>query len=127
MTRFTDELQARIAAKYSSRKRFIAAAEPDRGTDKCGGYLSCVLRGTRPPPMHRLGGWARALGLEGEAAEHFFDLALVAHLPTEFQPRFESLLGRVRWCEDRLRELSQELEDARAELARRARRVADGD
>jgi len=127
MSAFTDYLAEAIANCYQSRRKFVAAAEPDKTTDRSGAYLSVVLRGRVPPPMHRLGGWARALGLDGEAAEHFYDLALVAHLPTEFQPRFESLLGRVRWCEDRLRELGQELEDARAELARRARRVADGD
>jgi hypothetical protein len=123
---FTGYLASLIAAKYGSRRQFVAAAEGAAAPDPGGSYLSKVLRGLTPPPMRRLGGWARALGLEGEEAEHFYDLALIAHLPAEFQPRFESLLGRVRHCEARLKEMDADRARLERELAR-ARRVADAD
>jgi hypothetical protein len=93
MSKFTEELAARIAAKYQSRTHFLAAAEPEKKTDTQGGYLSLVLRGKAPPPMHRLQNWAKALDLDAEQTQRFFDLALIARLPEEYQPRFESLLA----------------------------------
>ncbi len=48
-------------------------------------YVSKVLKGSLPVPYDRIGHWSVALGLRGEEAAAFRELALLALSPVEVQ------------------------------------------
>jgi len=56
------------------------------------GTLNNAVTGNRPPSIRYLQAWVEGLELVGEEAQRFLDLAAIAHLPEEMQPRFEQLL-----------------------------------
>lgn len=65
-------------------------------------FVSNLIAGDRTPPPDKIDGWADILGLRGRERDHFLDLAMLAHLPTELQPRWVNLLRRLERVEDRL-------------------------
>jgi hypothetical protein len=95
---FSELLKRLIKAKFKSQRAFIRAAEPLANEDSAQGYVSRVLSGTKPPPLNRIGAWADALGLSGEARQQFLDLALedVLHrTPEEVQRLVASLRAEL--------------------------------
>jgi transcriptional regulator with XRE-family HTH domain len=76
--------------------------------------ISGITNGERTPPLDRLEKWCDVLALRGAERQHFLDLAALAHLPQEAQPRF------LVWYEE-----YQELKAANAELTNPSRRVAE--
>jgi transcriptional regulator with XRE-family HTH domain len=53
-----------------------------------GPHVSQIVNGLRTPPLDRVAVWADALGITGQERQRFLDLAAIAHLPAEAQPRF---------------------------------------
>jgi transcriptional regulator with XRE-family HTH domain len=87
--------------RFASRRAFIRAVGTD-SEDGDQGYLTKVLKGTKPPPLARLDAWADALDIPDVERQRFKDLAAIAHLPLEVQSRFVGLLQRLKAKEDRL-------------------------
>lgn len=85
---FISVLSGLIAKKYESRRAFSRVAETTRDENSTQAMIAKVLNGTRPPPLHRMESWADALDLTGRERARFLDLAAIAHLPVEVQPRF---------------------------------------
>lgn len=118
-------MQVLLAERFPKGQReFIRQAEPGRAIDSAQGYLSKVLAGTKPPPMDRIEAWATALGLTGADRERFIDLAAIAHLPAEVQPRFVDMLNRMAHADERERELAREVVELSREV-RAFRRAAE--
>jgi transcriptional regulator with XRE-family HTH domain len=105
---FTDIFAAALEQAQILRKDFAAKA----GTSP--GFITDVIQGRRTPPMDRINQWAEILGLTGRKREAFFDLAAIAHLPPEAQPRFLSILQRI----DKLENLAQSLSRAGGKRSR---------
>lgn len=55
-------------------------------------YLSKVIKGDRPVPYERIGDWAAALDLDGDADAEFKELAWLALSPVEVR----ELVGELR-------------------------------
>ena len=92
---FSILLKALISKRFSSQREFVRHAySGDEGSGSA--YVSKVLKGQKPPPMDRLPAWADALELYGDERQPFLDLAAIAHLPVEVQPRFVSLLRQAK-------------------------------
>lgn len=85
-------MMKRLMPKDNSQRAFVRLADPDSDEASAQGYLSKVLKGKKPPPMHKVGLWADALGLAGAERNFFIELAAIAHVPADYQPRFEKLL-----------------------------------
>lgn len=84
--------------RFDSRRAFIRAVGTD---DEHGdqGYLTKVLRGTRPPPLSRIEAWANALDLNGEKRQEFLDLAYIANISRDYpeaQGRLVSVLRQLK-------------------------------
>lgn len=56
------------------------------------GFASNVLSGRRTPPLEAIEKWAESFRLTGFERVRFIDLAVVAHLPEQSQPRFLAIL-----------------------------------
>jgi len=56
------------------------------------GFASNVLSGRRTPPLEAIDRWAESFRLTGFDRVRFIDLAVVAHLPEQSQPRFLAIL-----------------------------------
>jgi transcriptional regulator with XRE-family HTH domain len=56
------------------------------------GFASNVLSGRRTPPLEAVEKWAESFRLTGYDRVRFIDLAVVAHLPEQSQPRFLAIL-----------------------------------
>jgi hypothetical protein len=104
---FQKTLKAAIDAKFDGLRAFIREADPKANEDSAVSYLSKVIKGKKPPPIDRIDAWARALDLKGPELERFLDLACIAHLPAEAQPRFEKILGRLEAAEAALLQMSK--------------------
>ncbi len=106
-TAFSTLLKSKIDARFESRRAFIRAAEPKANEDGAVSYLSRVIANKKPPPMDRLAAWAKALELRGIELERFLDLACIAHLPSDAQPRFEKILARLEAAETALTQITK--------------------
>jgi len=91
---FGRHLRALLQQKSLTQKEFAQRVDyPHR-------ILNAVVTGRRE--THRPRGrtippdlalrWGRALGLDGAELRRFCDLAAIAHLPVEVQPRFEQMI-----------------------------------
>ncbi len=105
-------------------RQFIIATKP-KSVPAATAYLSQVLRDAKPkpPPMDSLAAWADALELYGDERQNFMDLAAVAHLPAEVQPRFVGMIRKLKAAESQLDAINSRL-DA---LERQGKRVAEND
>jgi transcriptional regulator with XRE-family HTH domain len=56
------------------------------------GFASNVLSGRRTPPLDAIEKWAESFRLTGFERVRFIDLAVVAHLPAQAQPRFLAII-----------------------------------
>lgn len=106
-TAFAKFLVRAIDDRFESRRAFLRAAEPKSNENGSNAYLSQVISGKKPPPIDRITAWAAALELKGIELERFLDLACIAHLPGEVQPRFEKILGRLEAAEEALTHLTR--------------------
>lgn len=98
---FVEMLEPLISAHFKSRRAFARATAPGN-EDAAQSYVTQVLKEEKPPPIDRLPAWADALELYGEDRQRFMDLAAIAHLPVEAQPRFIGLLRTLKSVEARL-------------------------
>lgn len=116
---FVTWLKSLIDDKFESRRAFIRAAEGQKREEVGQGYLGQVLRdkNPKPPPLERIEAWANALGLKDADLQRFIDLAAIAHLPEEVQPRFVRLLDDVK----DLRTLAEQNATRIAKLQKRGR------
>lgn len=78
--------------RFRSRRDFARVAEGEDSEEAAHRYLTKVLNDGRPPMFERVEAWADALELYGDERQQFLDLAAIAHLPVEAQPRFLALL-----------------------------------
>lgn len=106
-------LKTAIERRYPSRRAFIAVADKDRTGDGGAGYLSRVISGKCPAPLHRIDAWADALQLDGVERERFIAYAAITHLPKMVQPRFIELF-------DNYGKLVADFESLKFEKLRRA-------
>lgn len=86
------------------------------------GYLSKIVNGKVTPKMDRVVKWADALSLTGAERQRFIDLAAIAHLPTETQPRFARILDdytKLRTAVSSMEQRITELEKAQPSKARK--------
>lgn len=95
-TAFSDLLQSLIAPRFTSQREFARALGPPSKEHANASYISQVLADKKPPPLERLDTWADALELYGDERQRFMDLAAIAHLPVEVQPRFLVLLRQLK-------------------------------
>jgi transcriptional regulator with XRE-family HTH domain len=72
-------LEARLKADGLSVRAFA------RKLGATSSYVSKVIHGTRPVPYSRIADWSAALGLHGEVAEEFRELALLALSPVDIR------------------------------------------
>ncbi len=70
-------------------------AEFCRRVGKPAGCVQQIREGKKTPPLGEMTTWANVLDLTGIDRQRFFDLAAVAHLPEEAQPRFLSLVDEA--------------------------------
>lgn len=94
--RFAAWLAELIDAKFESGRAFIRAGEPGRNEDSGAAYLSKVLDEVKPAPLERVGGWADALGLEGEDRAFFLTLAALTHAPDVVESEYIRMRDEVR-------------------------------
>lgn len=92
---FSTLLKTLISQRFSSQREFVRHTRIEN-EDSGQGYVSKVIKGQKPPPMDRLPAWADALELYGDERQRFMDLAAIAHLPAEVQPRFVALLRQLK-------------------------------
>jgi transcriptional regulator with XRE-family HTH domain len=107
MLSFGTLLDTLLERRAFSTRSFARAVKSSKSS------ISGITTGDRTPPLDRLEKWCDVLGLRGAERQHFLDLAALAHLPVEAQPRF------LAWYEE-----YQELKAAHAELIQ-SRRVAE--
>jgi len=70
----------------------ISQAEFSRRIGKPAGWVQQIREGSKTPPLREMKNWGDAIDLNGPELQRFMDLAAVAHLPREAQPRFLELL-----------------------------------
>ncbi|HYE06501.1 MAG TPA: helix-turn-helix transcriptional regulator [Planctomycetota bacterium] len=70
-------------------------AEFCRRVGKPAGWVQQIREGKKTPPLGEMATWANVLDLTGVDRQRFFDLAAVAHLPEEAQPRFLTLVDEA--------------------------------
>jgi transcriptional regulator with XRE-family HTH domain len=107
MLSFGALLESLLERRAFSTRSFARAVKSSKSS------VSGITNGERTPPLDRLEKWCDVLGLRGTERQHFLDLAALAHLPREAQPRF------LAWYEE-----YQELKAANADLIQ-SRRIAD--
>jgi transcriptional regulator with XRE-family HTH domain len=66
-------------------------AEFCRRVGKPAGWVQQIREGKKTPPLGEMTTWANVLELTGVERQRFFDLAAIAHLPADAQPRFLQL------------------------------------
>jgi hypothetical protein len=115
--RFRDILKDAIKrGKFRSYRQFCILAV---GEDKCQGevsYLTKVLSGKSPPPLHRAERWGRALGLEGVDLDRFIWHAFVDTMPDSLREHWQGfyddhirLVAQVAIIRDKLKEKGMDL------------------
>jgi transcriptional regulator with XRE-family HTH domain len=107
MLSFGALLETLLERREFSTRSFARAVKSSKSS------ISGITNGERTPPLDRLDKWCDVLGLRGAERQQFLDLAALAHLPREAQPRF------VLWYEE-----YQELRAAHAEYLQN-RRVSE--
>jgi transcriptional regulator with XRE-family HTH domain len=107
MLSFGSMLASLLERRAFSTRSFARAVKSSKSS------ISGITNGERTPPLDRLEKWCDVLGLRGADRQLFLDLAALAHLPHEAQPRF------LAWFEE-----YQELKAAHAELIQ-SRRIAE--
>lgn len=106
---FALHLKDLIDARFKSRREFIRATRA-ANEDGAQAYLTKVVKGAKPPPIDRLPAWADALELYGEDRQRFMDLAAIAHLPVEVQPRFINILRQLQTAQADVRAINSRLD-----------------
>jgi transcriptional regulator with XRE-family HTH domain len=107
MQSFGSLLNSLLERRAYSTRAFARAVKSSKSS------ISGITNGERTPPLDRLEKWCDVLGLRGAERQLFLDLAALAHLPHDAQPRF------LAWYEE-----YQELKAAHAELIQ-SRRIAE--
>ena len=94
------DLVALIERKYGKQRGNLAAFARSVGITT--GQITNVIKGRRTISTAAAVAWADALDLVGRERQRFLDLAAIAHLPEDVQPRFIKILDRLESIESAL-------------------------